>query len=68
MSALDQFQSGFRPAFGMKTALVALVDDFCLKLDGIVFSVDTMAFCTIDYFILIHQLKYEVGFKGIDLV
>lgn len=29
---LDLFQSGFRPGFETKTALVALVDDLCQEL------------------------------------
>ena len=33
MDYLDPFQSGFRPGFGMETALVALWDDLCRERD-----------------------------------
>ena len=55
---LDPFQSGFRPDFGMETALVALYDDLCREKDResvtlLIFLNLSAAFDTIDHGILL---------------
>lgn len=59
-SATDPFQTGFRPCFGTKMTLVALVDDLCLNSTGD--HLPSSYFQTfqhpVDYSSLIHQLEY----------
>uniref|UniRef100_A0A670HZ87 Reverse transcriptase domain-containing protein n=1 Tax=Podarcis muralis TaxID=64176 RepID=A0A670HZ87_PODMU len=73
-SALDPFQSSFRPGFGTETALVALTDDLRRQLDrggsGLVILLDLswsiiiFAFDMVDHDLLDHRLA-DVGIQGI---
>ncbi|XP_077782882.1 uncharacterized protein LOC144327417 [Podarcis muralis] len=68
-SALDPFQSSFRPGFGMEMALVALTDDIRRQLDqggsGLLILLDlSAAFDMVDHDRLDHRLA-DVGIQGI---
>uniref|UniRef100_A0A803TKZ4 Reverse transcriptase domain-containing protein n=1 Tax=Anolis carolinensis TaxID=28377 RepID=A0A803TKZ4_ANOCA len=68
---LDQSQSGFRPGFSTKTALVALVDDLRRELDRgsvtlLVLLDISAAFDTIDHGILLGRLS-GMGLRGTAL-
>ena len=68
---LDPFQLGFRPGFGMETALVALYDDLSQERDRgsvtLLIPLDlSVAFNTIDLGVFLDR-RVELGIGGIPL-
>lgn len=69
---LDKFQSGFRQNHSTETALLKVSNDLMMASDAgkssILMLLDmTAAFDTVDYDILIHRLRNQVGISGTAL-
>ena len=67
-STLDPFQSGFRPGYGVETALLALTDDLRRHLDqggsALLILLDlSAAFDTVDHELLARRLA-TTGIQG----
>lgn len=70
-SALDPFQSSFRPSHGMETAVFTLTDGLCRHLDQVrsvlLLLINlTAAFDTVDYDLSSHHFAY-MEICGTDL-
>ena len=66
---INQFQSAYRPGYSTETALLEIVNDLLLSLDGgnisLLASLDlSAAFDTIDHDILLHRLQHNFGLSG----
>ena len=70
-SALDPFQSSFRPGHGVETALVALTDDLRCQLDlggsALLILLDLTAAFDIVYHGLLARHLADVGIQGLAL-
>lgn len=71
-SALDPFQSSFRPGCSTETVLLALVRDLCLSINrgyaSLLLLLDLYSvFDIVDYTILLRCLEEEIGMRGCPL-
>ena len=65
----SSFQSAYRPGHSTKTAILKIVNDLLLamykgKLSVLVLLDLTVAFDTIDHYILFHRLQHVFGIQG----